>query len=179
VANLRQARRNFYAIAGILLVVDIVAAVLLFTSTGARSATLDEKFQQLRLQVQMKSHLVVPPEQVQERVQEARKQMAEFYKDRLASDSSALSTQLGMLAKDAGVKLISARYQEVDSDVPDLRQIRIAANIGGNYLESVKFINAVERSKLFFTIESVALGEQQAGSVRLSVNMDTYLKGGQ
>lgn len=177
-ANLRQARRNLYAIAGVLVVVDIVAIVILLTATGTRNATLDQQYQDLRKQVQLKSRTVVPPDQVQQRVEESRKQMAAFYQERLPSEMSTLSNQLGTLAKEAGVKLASIRYDEIDSDIPGLRCIRISASIGGDYLQSVKFINAMERSKIFFVIDSVTLGDQQAGQVRLGITSETYLKGG-
>jgi hypothetical protein len=41
----------------------------------------------------------------------------------------------------------------------------------------VKFINALERSKLFFLIDGVTLVEQQ-GNVRLQLKVETYLRNG-
>lgn len=178
-ANLRAARRNLYAVAGILIVVDIIALVILLSPVGAVSAAKQEEFQQLRQDVHAKTRTVVPPDQVQQRVEEARAQIAQFEKDRIPAEASAISIELGRLAADAGVKLSSVRYEEVDSDVADLRQFRISASISGDYLQEVKFINAVERSKQFYVIGNVNLGEQQQGSVRLQINLDTYLREGQ
>ncbi len=47
----------------------------------------------------------------------------------------------------------------------------------GSYLQEVKFINELERDKMFFLIDGVALGEQQ-GNVRLQLKLETYLRSG-
>lgn len=175
-ANLRAARRNLYAVGGILLVVDIIALVILLSPVGAASAAKQQEFDQLRQEVQKKAKTIVPPDQVQQRIDEARKQIVQFEKERIPSEASAVSVELGKLAADAGVKLSTVRYDDVDSDVPDLRHYRISAVIAGDYLQEVKFINALERSKQFYVIDSVNLGEQQQGAVRLQINVDTYLR---
>jgi len=178
-ANLRVARRNLYAIAAILIVVDVIALVILLSPVGAISAAKQDEFQQLRQEVQAKTRKVVPPDQVQKRVDEARKQIAQFIQERVPAQASDFSVELGKLASDAGVRLGSVRYEELDSEVPGLRRFRISATVSGEYVQEVKFINALERSKHFYVINSVNLGEQQQGAVRLGLNVDTYLKEGQ
>jgi type IV pilus assembly protein PilO len=49
--------------------------------------------------------------------------------------------------------------------------------LSGDYLQEVKFINALERDKMFFLIDGITLGEQQ-GNVRLQLKLETYLRGG-
>ena len=121
--------------------------------------------------------VVIPPDQVQSRVDQARAQIDAFYKDRLPGGASALSAELGKLAAASGVRLNSAHYVELESDLPGLVQVRVNANISGDYVAAVKFINAVERDKMFFIVDQVNLGEQQGGTVRLAVGVETYLKG--
>jgi type IV pilus assembly protein PilO len=176
-ANLRQARRRIYVILGVLLAVDLVAAVILLTPIGA-GAKRQQEFDAVRRQVQHKLQVVIPPEQVQSRVDEARKQIDGFFKDRLAPSASALSSELGKLATSNGVRFNSAKYSELESDLPGLTHVRIDANIAGDYLAAVKFINALERDKMFFMINNVSLTEQQGGSVGLGVSLETYLKSG-
>ncbi len=175
-ANLRAARRNLYAIGAILIAVDVIAVILLFSPVGTVSAAKQDEFQQLRQQVQSKARTVVPPDQVQQRVDETRSQIAQFVQDRIPAQPSELSVELGKLASEAGVQLGSIRYDELDSDVTGLRRYRISAAVAGGYLQAVKFINALERSKHFYVIDSVSLGEQQQGGVRLGINLDTYLR---
>ena len=177
-ANLRAARRNLYAVAAILIVVDLIALVILF-APGSASAEKQDEFQKLRQDLQAKAKTAVPPDQVQQRVDEARKQIAQFERERIPEQPSDLSVELGKLASDSGVRLGSVRYDDIDSDIPDLRHYRISATIAGDYLQSVKFINSLERSRHFYVIDSVNLGEQQQGGVHLAITLDAYLKGGQ
>ena len=60
---------------------------------------------------------------------------------------------------------------------PGLTHVRVDANISGDYVAAVKFINAAERDKMFFIVDQVNLGEQQGGTVRLAVGLETYVKG--
>jgi type IV pilus assembly protein PilO len=176
-ANLRRARRTIYVVIGVLLAIDIAAAVVLLTPIAGSGAARKRDFDDVRRLLQQKMQVVIPPDQVQSRVDEARKQIDGFYKDRIAGGASALSAELGKVANASGVRLNSAHYQELDSDLPGVTHVRIDANITGDYVAAVKFINAVERDKMFFIVDGVNFGEQQAGSVRLAVALETYMKG--
>jgi type IV pilus assembly protein PilO len=183
-ANLRHARRRIYIILGVLLAVDIAAAAVLLTPVASGSAQRQQEFDAVRRQVQHKLQVVIPPDQAQARVNQARTQIDGFFKERLAPSASALTTEVGKLAASSGVRLGSAKYAEPESersdlpDLPGLAHVRIEASITGDYLSIVKFINAVERDKMFFIIDNVALTEQQGGSVGLAVKLETYLKSG-
>ncbi len=176
-ANIRQARRRVYVILLVFLVIDIAAAAILFTPLAGSGTARQKEFDTLRGQVKDKMKTVIPPDQVQSRVNTAREQIADFYKQRIPSEASAISSELGKLAADNRVHMSSARYDEVDPDIPGLTRLHISASITGNYLQAVKFINSVERSRMFFVIDSVSLAEEQAGNVRLAVTLETYLRG--
>jgi type IV pilus assembly protein PilO len=178
VANLRQARKQIYGVIIGLLVIDVVALVVLLTPIAGNTAARQAEFDSVRRQLQQKMQTVIPPDQVQSRVDQARTQIDAFYKERLATGASALTAELGRLSSTAGVRLLSAKYDELDSDLPGVTHVRVAANITGDYLAAVKFINAAERDKMFFIVETVNLAEQQGGNVRLAVTLETYLKGG-
>lgn len=177
-ANLRRARLRVYIILGVLLAVDLAAAAVLLTPIAGSGAKRQQEFDLVRRQVQRKLQVVIPPDQVQNRVNEARAQIDAFFKQRLAPSASALSAELGKLATSNGVRLNAVRYAEMDSDLPGLTHLRIEATITGDYLANVKFINALERDQMFFIINNVSLTEQQGGSVGLGVSLETYLKSG-
>ncbi|MGZ4811761.1 MAG: hypothetical protein ACXVZM_01560 [Terriglobales bacterium] len=177
-ANLRQARKSVYTLIGVLLAIDLVAIVVLLTPVAGAGAKRRQEFDSVRRQLQQKMQVVIPPDQVQTRVDEARKQIDAFYKDRLATGASSLTIELGKLASSSGVRLLSAKYDELETDLPGLTHVRIGANITGDYVAAVKFINAAERDKMFFIVNDVSLAEQQGGEVRLTVDLETYLKGG-
>lgn len=177
-ANLRTARKNIFAAMIVLAVVDVIAVFILISPAGATpNANRLEQFRALRLQVQNKMRTVVPPDQVQQRVVEARTQIGDFIDQRIPVQASAVPVELGKVAGDAGVQLSSVRYSETVSDIPGVEQVGISATISGSYLQIVKFINALERDKTFFVINSVTLAEEQGGSLRLGLILDAYLRG--
>jgi type IV pilus assembly protein PilO len=55
--------------------------------------------------------------------------------------------------------------------------LNMEITLSGDYLQEVKFINALERDNMFFLIDGIALAEQQ-GNVRLQLKLETYLRSG-
>jgi hypothetical protein len=43
-------------------------------------------------------------------------------------------------------------------------------------LHVVRFINALERSKTFFLVNTVVLGDAQGGTVKLQMKLESYLR---
>ena len=54
--------------------------------------------------------------------------------------------------------------------------VEIEADFAGSYSSLARFINALERDEMFFIINSVTLGGQTQGPVRLGIKLETYLK---
>jgi hypothetical protein len=42
----------------------------------------------------------------------------------------------------------------------------------------VRFVNALERSKTFFLVNTVVLGDAQGGTVKLQMKVESYLRNG-
>jgi type IV pilus assembly protein PilO len=80
------------------------------------------------------------------------------------------------VAKQNGVRIGQIRSKAKDTDPVGLRPVEIQADFAGDYLQLVRFINALERDPLFFIIDSVELGGEQAGVVRLQLKLETYQK---
>ncbi len=174
--NLPRVRRRLITAMMVLGLLDVVAAVVLLWPLMVPASTRQAHMQALQSEVQKKIRVVVPPEQLQTRIVEARQQINAFYKDRLPSEYSAISAQLGKLAAEQQVTLSQAKYTVDDAEIPGLRLVSIDASMIGNYLQEVRFINALERSPLLFVVNSVTLGDQTGGRVRLDLKLETYLK---
>ena len=54
----------------------------------------------------------------------------------------------------------------------------IEADLTGGYLQIMRFVNALERNRLFFLVDGVELGSEQGGVVKLQMKLETYLKTG-
>ena len=113
-----------------------------------------------------------------QKLKQASEDITVFYDHRFPAQYSAVSEELGKVAADTGVHLAGVKYDEKDAAPSrDLRKLNIEIALSGDYLQEVKFINALERDKMFFLIDGLALGEQQ-GNVRLQLKLETYLRAG-
>jgi len=175
--NVRELRLRIYVATAVMSVLCLAAITLLVVLVSGGHKRTDT-FQSLRSQVQNRRTAMVPPQTVDDRVKEAREQIAHFYEDRFPATSSAIFEQLGKVANENKVRLNNANYRTDDTEMPGVQLVLIDAHLNGSYVQAMKFINALERDKLFFIVDSVSLGDQQAGNVVLNIRMETYMRGG-
>ncbi len=99
-----------------------------------------------------------------------------FYVERLPYEYSQFLAELGVLTKKHNVRLTRAQYlpKPLLTGAASLNEVRIDATISGDYRPVVEFINAVERDRMFFLINSITLTGQQTGQVNLRLRMTTY-----
>jgi type IV pilus assembly protein PilO len=159
-----------------LVLVDIAAVALLFSPLVGSERSRREQIDQLWQELQRKTHEAEPLKDVDKKIAAASLQIDDFYKTRLPSQDSAISEELGKLAKQTGVRIGQIHYKAKDADAVGLRPVEIAADFSGDYLQLVRFINALERDRLFFLVDSVELGGEQAGVVKLQLKLETYQK---
>jgi type IV pilus assembly protein PilO len=159
-----------------LLVVDVAAVVLLFSPLVGSERSRREQLDQLWLELQRKTHEAEPLKDVDKKIALASHQIDDFYKTRLPAQDSAIYEELGKVAKQNGVRIGQIRSKAKDTDPIGLRPVEIDADFSGDYLQLVRFINALERDPVFFIINSVELGGEQAGVVRLQLKLETYQK---
>lgn len=176
--DLRHTRHKVKIALAAMAAVDVmVIAIYLSPLVGSQSARQDQ-LHDLWKELQLKTREVEPLRGLDKKVPVARKQIDQFYKDRLPAEGSAISENIGKLAGQAGVKIASIRYEEKDPEALDVRRVQIEADMSGDYLQLVRFINSLERDQMFFLVDSVALGGEQGGMVKLQMKMETYLKTG-
>ena len=88
-----------------------------------------------------------------------------------------MSEEIGKVSGAAGVRLSTGRYHDDPSDVSGLQFLHVEVAIVGDYVQVVKFINGLEREKMFFVIDSISLTQQHAGIVQLQIGIDVLIKG--
>lgn len=110
-------------------------------------------------------------------LQRSRTATETFFDARLPASESAVLTELGTLTARDHVRLSRASYP-IASAIPGLIELRIDANVAGEYTPVMHFINDLERDRnhSFFIIRSVTLTGQQGGVVNLRLRMTTYLR---
>ena len=175
-AEPREVRQKLKITIGALLAVDLAAVALLISPIVGSERSRREESNQLWKELQMKTRQVEPLRDMDKKILVARQQIDDFYKIRFPSQNSAISDGLGKLAAESGVKIGQIKYKEKDPALVGLHPMEIEADFSGDYLHLVRFINSLERAPLFFVVNSVELGGEQGGVVRLQLKLETYLK---
>ncbi len=70
----------------------------------------------------------------------------------------------------------AVKYAPKDAGVEGLERMEIEADVSGDYVQLVRFINALERNRLFFIVNDLELGNEQNGVVKLQIKVETYLR---
>jgi type IV pilus assembly protein PilO len=174
---LTQTRRRFRTLATVLTGIIVLAGAYLLFPFGLNEAAMkadrDAKHQEaLRLEKE-----VAPFRNLPALLAKSDSDRREFYRTRLPSRFSQVTEQLGSLAAKNGVRLEDVKYESVEvPEAPDLQAVQVDATLGGNYANLTKFINAVERNKIFFLLGGLSLADEQGGTVRLELKLETYLR---
>jgi len=178
VPDLAKTRHQLKVTAISLLAVDVVAAVLFFSPLVGSSASRKEDLQRLTIEQRQKTREVEPLRGLDKKVVLAKNEIDQFYRERIPTRESVISDEMGRLAADNGVKLGQVKYETKEEEAVGLTPVYMEANCQGDYLHVVRFINAMERNKTFFLVNTVVLGDAQGGTVKLQMKVESYLRNG-
>ena len=178
-SDVRDMRRKLTIALVVMALLSMVAvAILLSPRVGSASARRAEQ-EAVFLELKQKTEQVEPLRGLDKKIILAHGQIDQFYKERLSSTDSTISEELGKLAAANGVRLSQVKYTEKDDELAvGLRPVFIEADLTGDYLALVRFVNALERDQIFFIVDSVELAGEQNGQVKLGMKLETYQKTG-
>ena len=176
--DLRRTRKNLKTAIAIMAGVDLLAAVVYFSPLVGSAESRRMELNELQTELNTKTRQVAPLKDLPQKVVLASHQINDFYKRRFPSQSSQIVTEFGKLAAANGVAIETVKYKLDTAETGGLQPEEIEANLAGNYTSLARFINALERDEMFFIIDSVTLGGQPQGAVKLSMKLETYLKAG-
>lgn len=176
--ELQGSRRKFKITIVAMLAADLVAAAVLLSPLVGSAESRQLEMIQLSAELRKKTREVEPLIGIDKKVVLAKDQISQFYKDRFASRDSDIAEELGKVASESGVRIQQAKYKQGDPEGGSIVPVGIEGDFSGDYLQLVRFINALERSKLLFMVDSISLGSETTGPVRLAVKMHSYLRSG-
>ena len=174
-STIRDVRRTATPAIGVLMLLIIACLVYIFSPAGRSRQGREKEYQELQAEVLAKRKDVLPTRGMNDKLKQASTDIDSFYGTRFPAEYSTVAEELGKVAGETGVHLSAVKYDDKDASVEGLRKLVIEITLSGEYLQEVKFINALERDKIFFLIDGVSLGEQQ-GNVRLQLKLETYLR---
>lgn len=176
--DLRKTRKDLKIALIVMVGIDLLAAGLYFSPLIGSAETRRMELNQLQAELTQKTRQVAPLKDLPQKVNLAGTEINEFYKKRFPSQNSQILTEIGKLASANGVRIEQGTYKPADEITVGLQPIQMEYNLGGSYTSLARFINALERDDMFFIINSVTLGGDPQGPVKLSVKLETYLKVG-
>ena len=176
--DLGNTRRKLKIAIAAMVVADVVAAGVLFSPLVGSADSRQIMLSQLSVDLQKKTRDVQPLRNIDNKILLAKKQIGDFYVDRFAAKDSELATELGKLASENGVRIQLAHYKLEDAEESGIVPVAIEASFSGDYLQLVRFINTLERSKMFVTVDSVPLAGEGGGPVHLTIALHSYLRTG-
>ncbi|MBV8629634.1 MAG: hypothetical protein JOZ83_01835 [Silvibacterium sp.] len=161
------------ALGGLVLLLA-VKVVLAFHAAGQVNSEeyQRDKIRATQLQAQM-AHLQGLPQ----KVDQARQDGDNFFAQRIAPNYSTIAEELGDAYVKNQVRLTRAQYTAKPA-TDALTELRIDANLSGDYSALMRFINYLERDKnhVFFIIDGLTFTGQQGGLVNLRLRLTTYLR---
>ena len=176
--DLRKTRKNLKTALAVMVGVDLLLAIVYFSPLVGSAESRRQEMNQLQTELNTKTRQVAPLKDLPQKVTLASQQIAKFYKVRFPSENSQIATELGKLTAANGVSIEQGKYKFADEEAGHLQPMEMEYNLSGSYTSLAKFINAVERDDMFFIINSVTLGGDARGPVKLSMKLETYLKAG-
>jgi len=187
----RPWRRFLQGALAILVVVNAMFFVLALKPAGARAREQAEMFRRLQSDLESRRVTVERLRKIVASLEEGSHQDAEFYRTKFLPKPTGFSIimeELDKLAKANRVRKGGVNYAlgEVRGR-PELNQVDVSTTLEGDYGNIVRFVNEVERSRLFLMIDNITVAGSDAPgagptsathprSVRLSLRLVTFFQ---
>ncbi len=174
-----------------LVVVNVTFFALALKPAGARARQQAETFRRLQSDLESRRKTVAQLREIVGGLDKAGGQSSDFYRAKFLPKPTGFSIvmeELDKLAKANRVRKGSVNYAlgEVRGR-PELNQVDVSTTLEGDYSNIVRFVNEVERSRLFLMIDNITVaGSDTPGagpasathprSVRLSLRLVTFFQ---
>jgi Tfp pilus assembly protein PilO len=171
-------------ILGLLLVANLVAAAALFRPFGGSPERLQRQLADIRREASQREATVQRLRTLLQTVEKTRgdadRFFATYFLDRRVAYSTVLG-ELNVLAEKSGVKAKDHSFSEEPIEGSDtLAMLSITGNYEGTYADLVEFVNAVDRSPRFLTIERLqAAPLQSQGTLSINLRINIFVRGEQ
>lgn len=164
------------AAVAVLGIVNLVLVIQLVLAWNTLRRDGPEQLEVMRTELRTAQLQAKPLRNLPQRVADSTKGAEHFYDGRVPGADSAILAELGALEQKSNVRL--SRVQTAFAPaLRDVTEVRMDASVSGDYTSVMKFINSVERDKMFFVINGLTLSGQQGGLVNLRLKVTTYMRG--
>jgi len=176
-ASMKDPRVGVRAVLGALLLLNLIAALILFKPWGGSAEDLERQLITMRQELPQRQGALTKTKALVDKVEKARLEGDQFMGKYLLDGRSASSTIIGELDRAATQVSLKPRESTFSVEPIDgsdnLEILTISANYEGAYPNLTKFINELDRSPRFLIIESLQASPQPVGQV---INVNFRLK---
>ena len=164
-----------YVAASLLLVLVIVLGTRFALDWAATSAHTNDVLAGRQVELKALDLQTAPLRGLDKKVALTNTQIQDFYDKRIPAHYSSIESRIDELQVKSGVRLSRLQYAQ-GKPGNYLTEISMDAGISGDYSQIMKFVNSLERDKMFFIIRSMSLTGQQGGTVNLRLRVATWLR---
>jgi len=175
-AGTRDKRQPVILLLACLVAVNVALAGYLLWPGAGNQSTRTQQEEQLRQELRTRSHEVAPLRGMDQKLLKDRDDFQVFYRENIPSRWSQISERVEKLAQETGVAKQAISYAPESTELPNVQRVKINTTVAGDYFRIARFVNALERDKMFFVIDQVALSGQKEGTVAVQIRFETYLK---
>jgi len=180
-AQRRDVRAWARAIVGLLLAVDLIAALAVFQPWGGSAEDLDRRLATLREEVEQRRRAVERLRSVAAKVQTARQEteqfVSEYFLDRRTVSSTILG-ELDAMAREAGIKPKEGSYLfEPIEGSQGLSMMTIHAGYEGTYADLMHFLNLLDRSPRLLILSDLQAAPQASGmTLNVTMKLNAFVR---
>jgi Tfp pilus assembly protein PilO len=96
---------------------------------------------------------------------------------------SVVSSELAEIGHKAGLQISSLSFHQRDLEAHGIAEVAVDATVAGDYKSVVRFLNGLQRSENYYSVDNLALtgesaGGAPSGTLKVDVHMKAYLKAG-
>ena len=163
-----------YLLVAILAIANLVLLTRLVLAWNTLHADRPEQIAEYQANLKVLELQMQPLRGLPAKVQQSNEQATSFYGHRIPSSYSSISSELDALATKVGVRKTRTQYTQL-SAIDNLAEVRMDLSISGEYAPIMRYINGLERDRMFFIITGITLTGQQGGTVNLRLRLTTYI----
>jgi Tfp pilus assembly protein PilO len=180
-SNWRERLRSpltWYAVGAVVLaVIPLVLAGLYVADRSFGISSGDSVLSGKRAQIASLNAQLVPLRGMAKEITDTRTAIDSFYSSRIPASYSQLTSSVGTIAMKSAVRLTQVSYTQGDPG-SDLVEVSMEAGVNGSYRQVMRFVNGLERDRIFYVVRALSFAGQQGGSVSLRVRVSTWMRPG-
>jgi len=98
-----------------------------------------------------------------------------------SSGYSAVRSELGEIARKAGIQLVDLSFRQAEISNRGMTQVIVDSTVDGDYKNVIHFLNGVQRSPNLYEVDALALATENAnqgasGAIKVTLHLKTYFR---